>query len=127
MTATRCAQIYRVGSMVFWRRLLGDAQRWLASRAPLSVRRFLPAAQSRDVDDLRQDRAGPGLERRAPPVTVAERAAFRTLIAEARRGSCEWLSTAELMAAMPAVAGHAPEPNRGPRYAEISARPAGAA
>jgi GNAT acetyltransferase-like protein len=127
MTATRCAQIYRVGTLIYWRRLLGDAQRWFAARAPLFVRRFLPAAQNRAADDLRQDPAGPELERGAPPVTVAERATFRTLIAEVRRGHCEWLSTAELMAAMPAVAGHLPEPKRTPRYAVISARPAGTA
>lgn len=127
MTATRCAQIYRVGSMVFWRRLLGDAQRWLVARAPLAVRRLLLTAHGQDVDDLRQDRAGPERERRAPPVTAAERATFRRLIAEACRGNCECLSTAELMAAMPGVAGHLPEPNRTPRYAAISVRPAGAA
>jgi hypothetical protein len=113
--------------MVFWRRLLGDARRWLAARAQLAVRRLVLAAHGCDVDDLRQDQAGPELERRAAPVTVAERATFRTLIAEARRGNCEWLSTAELMAAMPGVAGHLPEPNRTTRYAAISARPAGAA
>src|SRR6185503_13328598 len=123
MTATRCAQIYRVGSLAFWRRLLGDTQRWLAARAPLAVRRLLPATQSRDLDDLRQDRS----ERRAPPVTVAERAAFRALIEAARGGNCEWLSTPELIAAMPAAAGDQPEPNRTPRYAGISARSAGAA
>ena len=123
MTATRCAQIYRVGSLAFWRRLLGDTQRWLAARAPLAVRRLLPATQSRDLDDLRQDRS----ERRAPPVTVAERAAFRALIEAARGGNCEWLSTPELIAAMPAAAGDPPEPNRTPRYAGISARSAGAA
>jgi hypothetical protein len=127
MTATRCAQIYRVGSMVFWRRLLGDAQRWLAARAPLAVRRLVPAAQSRDIDDLRQDRAGVGPDRCAPPVTVVERATFRTLIAAARRGDCECLSAPELMAAMPAAAGHPPEPNRMARYAAGAARPAGAA
>jgi len=127
MTATRCAQIYRVGSMVFWRRLLGDAQRWLAARTPLAVRHLLLAARRRDLEHLRQDRAGPALERRALPVTVAEREAFRTLIAAARGGNCEWLSTPELMAAMPGAAGDSPEPNRTPRYAAVSARPEGAA
>jgi hypothetical protein len=127
MTATRCAQIYRIGSMVFWRRLLGDAQRWLAARTPLAARHLLLAARRRDVDDLRQDQAGPALERRPPPVTVAERAAFRTLIVAARRGNCEWLSMPELMAAMPAAGGHPPQPNRMPRYAVVSARPEGAA
>ncbi len=103
MTATRCAQIYRIGGVFFWRRLLGDARRWLAVHAAPAVRRLLSAARDGDIDERRRDPSSSAPPRGTPLVTSTERAAFATLIAEARRGQCEWLSTAELMAAMPVV------------------------
>jgi hypothetical protein len=127
MTATRCAQIYRIGGVFFWRRLLGDARRWLTVHAPPVVQRLLPAARNVDMDERQRDRPSSALEPRTPLVTSTERAAFARLIAEARRGRCEWLSTPELMAAMPVVTAQPAAPHRAPRYAAISARSTGAA
>jgi hypothetical protein len=125
MTATRCAQIYRIGGVFFWRRLLGDAQRWLSAHLPPSVRRLLPAARSlEDYGQLLPEQT-PALAQSTRLVTAAERAAFGALIAEARRGECDWLSPSELAAAMPFAADHARESRRTPRYAAISARSTG--
>ena len=126
MTATRAAQIYRIGGVFFWRRLLGDAQRWLSARLPPTVRRLLPAAGSLD-SDVQRGQPTPEVTRGTRLVTTAERATFAKLIAEARRGTCEWLSPRELAAAMPFAARRAAEPSRPQNYAAISARPTGGA
>jgi hypothetical protein len=127
MTATRCAQIYRIGGVFFWRRLLGDARRWLIVHAPPAVRRRLPAAHDIDIDERQQDLPGTTLEPRPPLVTSTEHAVFARLMAEARRGRCEWLSTPELMGAMPVVTAQPATPHRAGRHAASSARSAGAA
>ena len=102
MTATQGAQIYRIGGVLFWRRLLGDAWRWSGAR-------LLPTARS--VDSQRPVRDRPALAASTPPTTV-ERAAFSRLIAEARRGTGEWLSPREFAAAIPFAARPAGESNR---------------
>jgi hypothetical protein len=103
MTATRCAQIYRIGGLFFWRRLLGDTRRWLTVHAPPALQRLLSSARDGDIDDRQRDRRQSAPPRGTALVTSTERAAFAALIADARRGQCEWLSTPELMAAMPIV------------------------
>ncbi len=125
MTATRGAQIYRIGGVFFWRRLLGDARRWLSGHLPSFVQRRLPTARSLDSDARLRDRPAPALAGSAPRVTAAERAVFAKLIAEARRGTCEWLSPREFVAAMPFSTHNAAESSRAPRYAAISPRPTG--
>ena len=125
MTATRAAQIYRIGGAFFWRRLLGDAQRWVNARLPPRVRRPLTAGSLGSDGQLRTQPTTPALTRSAPLVTTGERAAFARLIAEARRGTCEWLPPRELAAAMPFTTRQAAEWSRSPRYAAISARATG--
>ena len=125
MTATRSAQIYRIGGVFFWRRLLGDARRWLGARLPRPIRRFLPTAGGLDSERLLRAQPTPERTRGKRLVTTAERAAFARLIAEARRGTCEWLPSRELAAAMPFTPRQAAEPSRPLRYAAISAGPTG--
>ncbi len=120
MTPTRCAQIYRIGGTCFWRRLLGDAQRWVAEHAQLPARRRI-AASNAGIEEN-----GPGPRHAAPAVlvTMAERSDFAALIAEARKGECEWLSTSELAGAMQfAFGGAGGQPKS---YATISVRPVAA-
>lgn len=119
MTPTRCVQIYRIGGPCFWRRLLGDARRWVAAHARL---RSGITAGGTEIDE--QDAAARG-RALAPRVTAAERANFAALIAEAREGDCEWLANEQLAAAMPFVIDLPAGANRQPdSYAAISARPA---
>lgn len=125
MTATRGAQIYRIGGAVFWRRLLGDAQRWFNARLPARVRQLLPSAGSLGTDAQPRAQPAPAVARNARLVTTAERAAFARLIAEVRRGTCEWLPSRELAAAMPFTTRPAAQPTNARRYAAISAGAAG--
>lgn len=135
MTPTRCAQIYRIGGTCFWRRVLGDARRWVAQHARLPARRLLGAASRQEIDEQGHDPFEPAL---APLVTTAERADFAGMIAEAQWGECERLSKRELAAAMPfafarasaAGAGHSPRVTRrspSDRRPKSDARPAAAA
>jgi hypothetical protein len=125
MTATRGAQIYRIGGAFFWRRLLGDARRWLSARLPSPIRQLLPATGNLDGEAQLRAQPTPEPTRSTRLVTTAERAAFAKLIAEARRGRCERLSPHEVAAAMPFTARQLAESSRPPRYAAISARPTG--
>jgi hypothetical protein len=98
MTTTRCVQIYRIGSMLFWRRMLGDAYRRLAAYLPSRLQVRLPTGRVAEIDAQ--------LERRsvlAPihSITVAERATAAELIGRARLGEHEWLTKKELIAALP--------------------------
>jgi hypothetical protein len=98
MTATRCVQIYRVGSLLFWRRMLGDAYRRLAAYLPSRLQGRLPSGRAVEIDAQ--------LERRsvlapAHSITVAERATAAELIGRARLGVHEWLTKKELVAALP--------------------------
>ena len=127
MTPTRCVQIYRIGGPCFWRRLLGDARRWVAARARLrSARITAGGTEIEEQDQPPRDRAT------APLVTAAERADFAALIAEARQGDCDWLANEQLAAAMPfsvdrpAVDRPAGADRQPKTYAAISARPAAA-
>jgi hypothetical protein len=89
-TATRSLQIYRVGSLPYWRRTLGDLQRWL-----LRKHVSMPAMNSR------QHNAEPPLDAVVARTTIAERDRLALLLAQACRGECEWLSPQALANVLP--------------------------
>jgi hypothetical protein len=97
-TQTRVVQIYRMGGLLFWRRLLGDALRWLRrSSASGSFARYNPLRR-------RLRRVAAGIGHPEPTDLNAEadgQEMYEALIAQIRRGPCEFLSTAELASAMP--------------------------
>jgi hypothetical protein len=95
-TPTRCAQIYRIGSIPFWHRLLGDARRWLHRQAPFIGRSMFTSRGQDAIAPLENPRELP-LE---PKVTAADRAHFGALLDLACRGKCEVHSLRELTAAL---------------------------
>ena len=96
-TPTRCAQIYRIGSMRFWRRICGDLVR-LLRRAGGTVQNFNPLrrAQATQADEDDADTYAVHVE-----ATTAQRDEFSRCIASAHVGHCEHLSYQELLAALP--------------------------
>jgi hypothetical protein len=99
VTATRIAQMYRRGTLLFWRRTLGDVKRRISKASSVSTRQsFNPArrdVQERWVEEAALDGAlaletGPG-----------EREHIDALVAAIRKGRGEFLCKAELAAAMP--------------------------
>ncbi len=94
-TATHCVQIYRIGSIVFWRRLFGDVQRWLFARIPHhgsdSAQAFNPRRRGETDSAPEQSETGQKTD-----ITSQERGNFAKLIAQAREGQCELLSAPEL-------------------------------
>ena len=101
MSATQSLQIYRIGSLFFWRRLLGDLKRqWesLLARTPLGdpVIRFNPVRREVELPPFYLQAEWPAeLRRPAEPEQYVE------LIAQARRGEGEFLTGRDLAAAMP--------------------------
>jgi len=99
MTETRIAQIYRAGSLLFWRRVLGDWKRRVfsarSSEAPVL---FNPLRR-----DIGERESGQTERGRIPrlPISYEERERVAALIVEARKGQGEFLSAAELAAVMP--------------------------
>ncbi|BAV34120.1 hypothetical protein SCL_1822 [Sulfuricaulis limicola] len=99
ITETRIAQIYRVGSLPFWHRKLGDWKRRVfvakSKEAPMS---FNPVR--RDVNRQENGPAEPG---KLPDFQTSpeERASIAALITEVRKGRGEFLSATELAAVMP--------------------------
>ena len=99
MTQTRIAQIYRVGSPMYWRRVLGDWKR----RVFPARSKEMPALFNftrRDVCERKGGHAEPG---EIPRLRISreERERIAALIAEVRKGDGEFLSAVELAAAMP--------------------------
>jgi len=90
MSATRNAQIYRIGTPFFWHRLSGDLKRCLHARTA-RLRAVLSNPAHHDVA-------------RTLGVPVAERAHIADLVARARQCQGEFLSPAELAALMPFAA-----------------------
>ncbi|MBI3544990.1 MAG: GNAT family N-acetyltransferase [Gammaproteobacteria bacterium] len=97
MTETRIVQIYRKGSILFWRRVFGDWKRrhFSAKKAQAPVlfnptRRDVSGEEATEVDNKIQ------LE-----VSAEERRRIAELIHLVRQGEGEFLSAAELIAAMP--------------------------
>ena len=107
MTETRIAQIYRVGGLLFWRRVFGDwKRRVFSAKSKATPVLFNPLR--RDVGERESGQAErskiPGL-----PISREERERIAALIAEARKGQGEFLSAAELAAAMPFETQRVPE------------------
>ena len=96
MTETRSVQIYRVGRIFFWQRMLGDLKRRMLTRgAKGEPVLFNPA--SRDVSE-RQTIAGSAS---IPEMTAEEKRRVAVLVARVRQGQGEFLSSAALASVMP--------------------------
>ena len=93
-TPTCVGQIYRVGSLLYWRRLFGDMKRRLwPARANDPTQSFNPVRRDAEARE-----AGPVAR---PPWTAEEAARVAALIAQARAGQGEFLSGDALAAVMP--------------------------
>ena len=97
-TPTRSIQIYRQGSLPFWRRVVGDLRRSLQRHTPGGIEGFNPLRRQSRA----QQPAEPRAERKFE-VTHAEREHAAHLIAQAQRGHCSVLTAAEIMASAPAA------------------------
>ena len=99
ISATRIAQIYRIGSLFFWRRIAGDWIRRIFSRhLKRAVHLFNPVR--RDVSENIGEQAAPG-DNLKPQRSSAERQRIAGLITDIRRGQAEYLSAASLTSVMP--------------------------
>jgi hypothetical protein len=99
VTPTRIAQIYRKGSLLDWRRRLGDGfRRWFAPRRDAAAQQFNPSR--RDVTG-RDPASGVAEAIEAPHWSTEQRDRCAALIARVRAGQGEFLSSAQLAAAMP--------------------------
>jgi hypothetical protein len=107
MTETRIAQIYRAGSLLFWRRVLGDWMRRVFSARPNKAP-VLYNSLRRDVGERESEQAERGKIPRLP-ISHEERERIAALIAEVRKGQGEFLSAAELAAVMPFETQRVPE------------------
>jgi CelD/BcsL family acetyltransferase involved in cellulose biosynthesis len=118
VTRTRVVQIYRIGQLPFWRRLIGDGVRWtLHSPRPAAPGRFNPLRRrarerASDVPRSRVEASGPERE------TVSGR--IEALIAQASAGRTECLSRTELGVLM-ALDGGPSTPTGRPRRRERAA------
>jgi hypothetical protein len=93
LTSLHSIQIYRNGSLLWWRRLLGDAWRKVR-RQPLTV-----GASRSSRTQLSEE----PVEAHRLEVTMAERQYFIAKIAQAHLGRCETLSAAQIVASVDAV------------------------
>ena len=104
-TPTRVGQIYRVGSLLYWRRVFGDMKRrWWPRRETGEAQGFNPARREVETSE-----SGP---RDRPPLAPAAQARVAALIAQARAGSGEFLSGDALAAVMPIDMRRAPAVKR---------------
>lgn len=97
VSETRAVQIYRVGTLVYWQRLLGDLKRrcWPGKLSD-SIMRFNPVR--RVSHERRNGTAGNADETRQPPINL--RAHSARLLAEIRNSDCECLSADQLAVAL---------------------------
>jgi len=100
MTETQSLQIYRIGRPFYWRRVLGDAKRrWfgaaVTNQTPLAnpSRRASPKEEPADA-----------LASRTPVTSSGEHAHYAALIARVKHGRGEFLSSPQLLAALPFAA-----------------------
>jgi len=117
MTETRVVQIYRAGSLLFWRRTCGDWLRRLLRTSPKEASvLFNPARRDvsgrtigkRHGDECHVDQSGdasattPSDLNETPRVKISagERARCAALVAEVRKERCELLTTVQLAALM---------------------------
>ena len=100
MTTTQSFQIYRLGSLFYWRRLLGDAKRRWFSAAPVEEARLSNPSR------LAVTRTGPkdAIQSGSPVATSEERARFAPVIARVKRGRGEFLSAQQLVEILPFAA-----------------------
>lgn len=97
MSETQSLQIYRVGTPFFWRRELGDAKRrWFGKDVADEPSLSNPARHSHDQDT--PEVASHDFSKWARPEDLQ---CYAALIAHARVGSCEFLTSAQLAAVMP--------------------------
>ncbi|MDO8597456.1 MAG: GNAT family N-acetyltransferase, partial [Sulfuricaulis sp.] len=98
ITETRVGQIYRVGGLMYWHRLLGDWKRRLFSaRSKEPPALFNPLRREVSVHDDEQTGSG---KRTETPATSGEQQRIAALIAGVCKGQCEYLSAAQLAAVM---------------------------
>jgi hypothetical protein len=98
-TETRVGQIYRIGGLLFWRRIVGDGLRWLSTvKASRVLVRFNPVRRKvaeRECDAAEFDLLAP------LQTPIDERHRIDELVAQVRRGDCEYLTGARLAEALP--------------------------
>ncbi len=95
ITETRIGQIYRIGGILFWHRVLGDWKRRLFA-APYTARASFNPARRVAHQTETDTSADVPLQ-----VSFQERARIAALVAKIRQGQGEFLSAAQLIAAMP--------------------------
>ena len=96
MHETQSLQIYRVGTPFYWRRVLADVWRRCLGKPSVEGRiLFNPVRRALDK------RAASGATRPAPLASAPERESHASLIERIRRCHGEFLSAAQLAAAMP--------------------------
>jgi len=97
MTETQSLQIYRVGTPFYWRRLLGDAKRrWFGA----AFTNETPLANPSRREVARDEPAGT-LASHTPVASSAEHTHCAALIAQVKHGRGEFLSSLQLVAALP--------------------------
>jgi hypothetical protein len=97
-TSTRSVQIYRIGNLLFWRRLCGNVARYLHLRKELPSRSpFNPLRRSIDGEGNVRN-AARGVYKMS--VGAEDRAYYEGLVSRARQSKCEFLSTPELLVAL---------------------------
>lgn len=119
ITATRTAQIYRTGGVSYWRRVLGDCKRRVFAAGSKQTSLFFNPTR-RSVSEPAGEPMEPG-QIPALQMSPVERERIDALITEVRKGQGEFLSAAELAAAMPFETKRAPA-MKGPGVARVSAR-----
>jgi hypothetical protein len=99
ITKTQSVQIYRVGGLFFWRRMLGDWKRRMLSGAKRELLLFNPAR--RDASEHEPEQKALNGKPTELNIDLRERERVAALIAELRKSRCERLSETELTAALP--------------------------
>jgi len=103
-TNTRSIQIYRIGSLYFWRRLCGNVRRRLRlQRERLSAPQFNPLRRSVNIATYDERHASSGTS--PNQVRSQERALCEELVAHARQSECEFLSAPDLRSVLEFVHG----------------------
>ena len=121
MTETHSLQIYRVGTPFYWRRVLGDAKRrWFGRTVTGAPLRANPSRRA-----IASDEPADPLTSRPHVVSSENHAHYAALIAQVKRGRGEFLSSAQLVAALPfaaAIPTAAPKIRRVASLAPVSPR-----
>jgi Acetyltransferase (GNAT) domain len=100
MVETRNAQIYRIGTPFFWNRLLGDMKRWMVSAKSRQTPAYFNPIR-RDLNELEAEQSDHDKILQLETSTT-ERLRYAELISRIRLGQGDFLSKAELAAALPA-------------------------